>query len=150
MAYSQNDIKEEYRFINRFKFRDGNNVNLADLQEALQDECDSNGIPVAFRNDTLKTGGLFSKQVEDVLVLYNTAHPTDYHQFLIRITHQGKYAFMDVFRLGSSKNFRNYNKGADGSTTQKIFNSLTGQNQKLQEEKDFYTILIDCMENIYS
>lgn len=150
MAYSQSDLNEDYRFINRIRFPDGNGVNLAVLQEKLQDECDANGIPVSFRNDTLKTGSLFSKQVEDVIVLYNTDHPSDYLQFLIRITHQGKYAFMDVFKVGSSKNFRNYNKAAGGSTTQKIFNSLTGQGQKLQEEENFYTILTDCLENVIS
>lgn len=150
MAYSQNDLREESRFINRIRFPDGNGINLSVLQEQLQDECDANGIPVAFRNDTLKTGSLFSKQVEDVLVLYNTAHPTDYLQFLIRITHQGKYAFMDVFKVGGSKNYAKYNKAADGSTTQKIFNRLTGQNAKLQEEENFYTILTDCLENVIS
>lgn len=150
MAYSQFDLNEEYRFINRIRFPNGDNVNLAVLQEKLQDECDANGIPVTFRNSTLKTGGWFSKQVEDVLVLYNTAHPSDYLQFLIRITHQGKYAFMDVFKIGFSKNFRDHNKAVRGSITQKIRNSLTGQNLKLQEEEDFYTILSDCMTNIFS
>lgn len=150
MAYFQRDLNEDYRFINRIRFPDGNGVNLAVLQEKLQDECDANGIPVSFRNDTLKTGSLFSKQVEDVIVLYNTDHPSDYLQFLIRITHQGKYAFMDVFKVGSSKNFRNDNKATGGSTTQKIFNSLTGHGQKLQEEENFYTILTDCLENVIS
>ena len=148
MPYSQNDLNEDYRFINRVRFPNGNDINLVALQEILQDECDANGIPVAFSNDTLKTGGLFSKQVEDVLVLYNTDHPYDYLQFLIRITHQGKYAFMDVFKVGSSKNYRKSNIAAGGSTVQKIFNSITGQNQKLQEEENFYTILSDCLENV--
>lgn len=58
MAYSQFDLNEEYRFINRIRFPNGDNVNLAVLQEKLQDECDANGIPVTFRNSTLKTGGV--------------------------------------------------------------------------------------------
>lgn len=150
MAYTANDLNDEYRFINRIRFPDGNGVNLVNLQERLQDECDSNGIPVAFRSDVLKTGGLFNKQTEEVLVLYNTQHPTDYLQFLIRITHQGKYAFMDVFKVGSSKNFRNYNKAQGGSVMQSIFNGLSGTNQKMQEEENFYTILSDCFENVIS
>lgn len=54
MPYSQNDLNEDYRFINRVRFPNGNGINLVALQEILQDECDANGIPVAFRNDTLK------------------------------------------------------------------------------------------------
>ena len=148
MAYTEKDLVEEYRFINRLRFRDGSGVNLVKLQELLQDECDSNGIPVAFRSDVLKTGGIFNKQTEEVLVLYNTQHPSDYLQFLIRVTHQGKYAFLDVFKVGSSKNFRNYNKAAGGSVGQGILNKLTGANAKLQEEENFYTILTDCFESV--
>lgn len=150
MAYTATDLNEEYRFINRIRFPDGNGVNLVNLQERLQDECDSNGIPVAFRSDVLKTGGLFNKQTEEVLVLYNTQHPNDYLQFLIRITHQGKYAFLDVYKVGSSKNYRNLNAAASGSTLRKIGNIFSGTNDKVQEEENFYTILSDCFENIVS
>ena len=150
MAYTANDLKEEYRFINRIRFPDGNGVNLVNLQDRLQDECDANGIPVAFRSDILKTGGMFNKQSEEVLVLYNTDHPTDYLQFLIRITHQGRYAFMDVFKVGSSKNYKNSNIANGGSTTRKIFNLVAGTASKLQEEENFYTILTDCFQNIVS
>ncbi len=148
MAYTEKDLVEDFRFIDRLRFRDGSNVNLVNLQEALQDECDSNGIPVAFRSDTLKTGGLFNKQTEEVLVLYNTQHPSDYYQFLIRVTHQGKYAFLDVFKVGSSKNFRNYSKAQGGAVGRGLLNALTGANAKLQEEENFYTILTDCFESV--
>lgn len=150
MAFSQYDLNEERRFIDRIRFPHGEDVNLAVLQEKLQDECDANGIPVAFRNDTLKAGSLFSKQVEDVIVLYNTDHPNDYLRFLIRITHQGKYAFLDVFKVGCSQNYIKHNKAAKGSITQGIFNTLLGQSQSMQEEENFYTILTDCFGNIMS
>ena len=148
MAYTSADLHEEFRFINRIRFPNGDGVNLVTLQENLQDECDSNGIPVSIRSDILKTGGLFNKQTEEVLVLYNTEHPTDYLQFLIRITHQGKYAFMDVFKVGGSSNYRNLNAASSGSTTRKIFNAITGTKSKVVEEENFYTILADCFENV--
>lgn len=148
MAYTSKDLNDDFRFVNRVRFPNGDGVNLIALQNALQNECDSNGIPVAFRNDTLKTGGFLSKQTEDILVLYNPDHATDYLQFLIRITHQGKYAFMDVFKVGGSKNFARDNKAHGGSVTQGIFNALSGHSQKLQEEQNYYTILKDCFENI--
>lgn len=150
MAYSEKDLNEEFRFINRIRFPDGNGVNLVSLQEKLQDECDANGIPVAFRSDVLKTGSLFSKQTEEVLVLYNTQHPTDYLQFLIRVTHQGKYAFLDVFKVGGSKNYRNLNAADGGSTLKKFTNFVGGVKDKVREEENFYTILTDCFENIIS
>lgn len=155
MAYSSNDLNEQYRFVPRVRFPNGEGVNLVVLQERLQDECDSNGIPVAFRSDTLKTGGLFSKQAEEILILYNPEHSADYLQFLIRITHQGKYAFMDVFKVGGSKNFARENNAHDSNgggfaVAQGIFNKLSGHSQKLQEEENFYTILSDCLQNIIS
>ena len=150
MAYTANDLNEDYRFINRIRFPDGSGVNLVKLQERLQDECDSNGIPVAFRSDVLKTGTVFSRQSEEVLVLYNTQHPSDYLQFLIRVTHQGKYAFLDVFKVGSSKNYRNLNAASNGSNIAKIGNIFKGTTAKLQEEENFYTILSDCFDNIIS
>lgn len=153
MAYTEKDLVEDYRFINRLRFRDGSGVNLVSLQEALQDECDANGIPVAFRSDILKTGGLLNKQTEEVLVLYNTEHPKDYLQFMIRVTHQGRYAFLDVFKVGGSKNFaRNYRAtgglGTGAAVVQGAFNLLSGHKQKLQEEENFYTILTDCFESV--
>ena len=150
MAFGASDLNEDYRFFKRIRFPDGNGIKLADVQARLRDECDSNGIPVDFRTDVLKTGGMFNKQSEDILVLYNTEHPTDYLQFLIRITYQGKYAFMDVFKVGSSKNYRNSNVAASGSTIRKLANVISGTSSKLQEEENFYTILTDCFENIIS
>lgn len=73
-----------------------------------------NGIPVAFREDQLKVGGLFSKQMEDVLVMYNPDHANDYLRFVIRVQHMGKYAFMHVYNMGGSKNYRNSNVAASG------------------------------------
>ena len=64
MAYSESMLTTEW--IPQVRFPDGNNVNLMTVREAIQNEADENGIPVAFREDTLKSGGLFNKQVEDI------------------------------------------------------------------------------------
>lgn len=149
MSFTAANLIEENRFINRIRFFNGRDVNLSAFREILQLECDSNGIPAAFADNTLKTGSLFNKQVEDVLVVYNPEHPTDYFQFLVRITHQGEYAFLDVFQVGISKNFARENK-AQSSLTQGVFNKFSGHSQKFQEEVDYYTILADCMNNTIS
>ena len=147
MAYGQNDLNEQYRFIPRVRFPDGQGLNLNVLQKAIQDQCDANGIPVAFQNDVLKTGSLFNKQSEDVLTLYNPDHPTDYLRFLLRVTRQGKYAFLDVYKAGGSKNYGRENAAAN-SMGAKLFNAVTGHSAKLQEEENYYTILTDCLQNV--
>lgn len=149
MSYSQNDLQDNYRFVNGIRFTNGANVTLGAIQTLLKEEADSNGIPVSFQSDTLKTGGLFSKQSEEVLVLYHPQHPSDYLRFMVRVTYQGKYAFMDVFKVGGSKNFARDNKATD-SVGQGLFNALTGHKQKLEEEEKYYVILKDCFENVVS
>ena len=47
MAYSESMLTTEW--IPQVRFPDGNNVNLMTVREAIQNEADENGIPVAFR-----------------------------------------------------------------------------------------------------
>ena len=53
------------------RWTNGNNVTLNGVREAIQREADENGIPVAFSEDQVKLGGLFSRDREDVLRMYN-------------------------------------------------------------------------------
>ena len=148
MAYSEKDLTTEW--IPQVRFPDGNNVNLMTLREAIQNEADANGIPVAFKEDQLKSGGLFNKQIEDVLVMYNPEHANDYLRFVIRVQHMGKYAFMHVYNMGGSKNYRNSNIAAAGGargTLTKIGGFFGGANAKLQAEEQYYTILVDVLSN---
>lgn len=150
MAFGQSNLNEEFRFIPRYKFgaEVGSKLTLEVAQRLLQDKADENGIPVAFRNDTLTTGSLFNKQHENVLVLYNPEHESDYLHFLIRITHQGKYAFLDVFKVGGSKNYSMSNK-AGNSMAVGLFNLATGLKSKLETEENYYTILSDCIREVF-
>lgn len=148
MAYSEKMLSVEW--IPQVRFPNGNNVNLMTVREAIQDEADANGIPVAFREDTLKSGGLLNKQVEDVLVMYNPDHANDYLTFVIRVQHMGKYAFMHVYNMGGSKNFRDNHQAAAGSTLKQITGLLGGRNAKLQAEEQYYTILSDVLANCIS
>ena len=148
MAYSEKDLSTEW--IPQVRFPDGNNVNLMTVREAIENEAAENGIPVAFREDQLKVGGLFSKQMEDVLVMYNPDHANDYLRFVIRVQHMGKYAFMHVYNMGGSKNYRNSNVAAYGGVIgglTKIGGLLGGANAKLQAEEQYYTILADVLAN---
>ncbi len=145
MAYSEGMLTTEW--IPQVRFPNGNNVNLMTVREAIQNEADENGIPVAFREDQLKSGGLFNKQIEDILVMYNPEHENDYLKFVIRVQHMGKYAFMHVYNMGGSKNYRDSNAAAGGSTLKQITGLLGGRNAKLQAEEQYYTILADVLAN---
>ena len=146
MAYTEKQLTNEW--MPQVRWPNGNNVNLVTVREAIQEQADENGIPVAFREDQLKVGGLFSSEREDILIMYNPQHAMDYLRFAIRVMHQGKYAFMHVYNLGGSKNFHDDNLASGGSTMMKLANALSGHNQKLQAEENYYTILRDCLENV--
>lgn len=149
MAYTESMLSTEW--IPQVRFPDGDNVNLVTLQEAIQEQADKNGIPVAFREDQVKVGGMFSKQLEDILVMYNPEHPSDYLKFAIRVQHQGRYAFMHVYNLGGSKNYKNVNKAnanTTGGLVRGLVNMAIGTKNKLQEEENYYTILADCLSNV--
>ena len=148
MAYAERDLTMEW--IPQVRFPNGGNVNLMTVREAIEDEAAENGIPVAFREDQLKVGGVFNKQIEDVLIMYNPDHANDYLKFLIRVQHMGKYAFMHVFNLGGSKNYRSSNMAAAGGaigTLTKLSGLIGGTNAKLQAEEQYYTILADVLAN---
>lgn len=149
MAYKEKDLVTDW--INPVRIPNGNNVNLLTVQGAIQNQANYNGIPVAFGQDQLKVGGFLSSQLEDVLIMYNPQHPNDYLKFLIRLQHMGNYAFMHIYNLGGSKNYRDNNVAAQGGafgTLRKIGNAFGGHNQKLQQEEQYYLILKDCLENI--
>ena len=146
MAYSEKQLNMEW--MPQVRWPNGDNVNLVTVREAIQNQADENGIPVAFSEDQLKVGGLLSSTREDILIMYNPQHANDYLRFAIRITHQGKYAFMHVYNLGGSKNFRDDNMAASGNTVMKVVNFIGGHNQKIQAEENYYTILRDCLANV--
>lgn len=149
MAISEKQLLAEW--IPQIRWADGNNVNLQVIRQAIQNQADYNGIPVAFSEEQLKVGGLLSSQREDILIMYNPQHATDYLRFAIRVMHQGNYAFMHVYNMGGSKNFRDDNVAGGGGafgTLKKLGNALGGHNQKLQAEENYYTILQDCLANV--
>lgn len=149
MAYSEKNFTTEW--IPQIRWPNGANVNLVTIRNAIQEQADENGIPVAFREEQIKVGGVFSKQLEDILIMYNPDHAGDYLKFGIRVHHQGKYAFMRVFNLGGSKNYGDANIASDTgavATLFKIGNALGGHKAKLEAEENYYTILRDCLENV--
>ena len=149
MAYSENQLTTQW--MPQVRWPDGNNVNLVTVRQAIQNQADENGIPVAFNEEMLKVGGLFSKEREDILIMYNPEHANDYLRFAVRVKHQGKYAFMQVYNLGGSKNFKNANNAnldTMGGIGRSLINAIGGHKAKLEAEENYYLILRDCLENV--
>lgn len=149
LHYTEGMLKDEW--IPGVRFANGANVNLKTVSEAIREAANASGIPVDFSEHQLKVGGLFSKQLEDVLIMFNPEHVEDYNQFLIRIQHMGNYAFMHVYNMGGSRNLEKINriqKGGTLGTITAIGGIIGGAKDKIQAENQYYTILSDILSSL--
>lgn len=156
------DILREFRPVVRFK--DGNDITLQTVQEAIKDCAQGMGIPVAFYAEQVKSGGLFNSSVEDCIVMYHPEHQNDYFKFCIRVSHQGTYAFVSVNDFGQSKQMakadraefaREDRKGKPmsykvGSLIGSGLANIGKSKQKLEEEQMYYQCVFDVFEEIIS
>ena len=156
------DELREFRPVVRYK--DGSNVTLRTVQNAIQDCAQNIGIPVAFYEDEVKSGGLFNKTVENCIVLYHPEHQNDYIKICIRVEHQGTYAFVSAMDFGTSKQIKKedqvaiYKESRKGQSMSFKVGSLIGQSitsigrnkSRLEEEKNYYACIIDIFDEIIS
>lgn len=146
------------------RYRDGNNITLQTVQNALKDCAQGMGIPVAFYTDQVKSGGMFNKTIEDCIVLYHPEHQNDYFKICIRVGHQGSYAFVSANDFGQSKQMNKadradaYKADRAGKSMSYKVGSLIGQGlttmgknkSKLEEEQNYYACVIDMFDEIVS
>lgn len=141
-----------------FRYTNGAGITLAIIQDALKDVAQRNGIPLAFRQDQVKSGGLFNKTLEDCLVLYHPEHQKDYYNICIRIQMQGNTTFVVVNDFGSSKNevkagaaagaIEGGNLGFVGSA---IAKGLLGpKKNKVEAEQNYYACIVDILDEVIS
>ena len=85
------------KFLYTIRFYNNEFINLQTVQAALQEEADSNEIPVTFdTSSSVSSGSLLKPKFEDVLILTNPENKGCF-MLLIRIRTQGKHIFMDVY-----------------------------------------------------
>ena len=96
----EKDISE---FMPQVRYQGGQSINLQTVQGVLSDCAGRYGIPVAFKDDQIKFGGLIGGYTRDCIVLFHPEHERDYFNFMITISHQGGYAFASVYCGGTSK-----------------------------------------------
>lgn len=151
----------------QIRYKDGANVTLATVQAAIKDAAMQRGIPVAFKSDQVKSGGLFNSSTEDCVVLYHPEHEKDYFNFCIRVSHQGNYAFVSINDCGHSKLRGNAAARDDvkeklkgGSGGEKV-GALVGygigylisggaDKVKLEQENQYYQCLEEIFDEIVS
>lgn len=156
------DELREFRPVVRY--RDGNQITLQTVQEAIKDCAQGMGIPVAFYTDQVKSGGMFNKTIEDCIVLYHPEHQYDYFKICVRVSHQGSYAFVSAMDFGTSKQMKKagqaeaYRADRKGKSMSYKVGSMIGQGltsigrskSKLEEEQNYYACIIDIFDEIVS
>ncbi len=147
------------------RFKNGQWINLQVLQNELEKCATANGVPMAFRDEQVKYGGLIGGSVADCLVLYHPEHAKDYFNIAIEVTHQGNYAFVSVRDFGNSKLLGNQGSHdylmdtlKHGRNSEKV-GAVIGagirrmvmggrNNVKLQEEQNWYAMVNDVVNEI--
>lgn len=156
------DELREFRPVVRYK--DGNEITLKVVQEAIEDYAKEIGIPVAFYADKVKSGGIFNKTIEDCIVLYHPEHQSDYFKICVRVDHQGSYAFVSAMDFGTSKQMKKagqaaaYKADRKGKSMSYKVGSMIGQGitsigrskSKLEEEQNYYACIMDIFDEIVS
>lgn len=146
------------------RYQNGEGITLSTVQDAIKDCAMKMGIPVAFRGDQVKFGGLFNSSVEDCVVMYHPEHERDYFKFCIRVKRQGSYAFVMVNDFGQSKQMNKANtaefmkQDRKGQSMSYKVGSMIGQglrtlgksSQKLEEENMYYQCVFDIFDEIVS
>ena len=146
------------------RYQNGEGITLSTVQEAIKDCAMKMGIPVAFRGDQVKSGGLFNSSVEDCLVMYHPEHERDYFKFCIRVKRQGVYAFVSINDFGQSKQMKkagyaeSYKADRKGQSMSYKVGSMIGQGimtigkskAKLEEENMYYQCVFDIFDEIVS
>lgn len=137
-------------------YQNGDGITLSTVQKAIKDCAMQMNIPVAFKNDQVKSGGFFNSSIEDCIVMYHPEHEKDYFKFCIRVKRQGNYVFVMVNDFGQSKQIKKANEDEilkDISTPYRVVSAvgkgLFGKNsRKLEEENMYYHCVFDIFDQI--
>ena len=157
-------VDELREFRPQVRYQNGEGITLMTVQEAIKDCAMKMGIPVAFRGDQVKSGGLFNSSVEDCLGMYHPEHERDYFKFCIRVKRQGVYAFVSINDFGQSSQMNKagraeaYKADRAGKDMSYKIGSLIGQGlstigkskAKLEEEQMYYQCVFDIFDEIVS
>lgn len=140
------DLKHIRDFRPSVRYMDGASITLQTIQEALKDGAQRYGIPLGFEFDQVKSGGMFSKTVEDCLVLYHPERRKHYYQPVVRIQRQGNVTFVHVGLWGMSSNDQMADATSDSGFFAKAV--LGPKKNKIEEEQNYYSILNAILDEV--
>lgn len=154
------ELREFYPIV---AYGDSTGLTLQSAQSALEECAQSRGIPIAFYNDQVQSGGVFNRTLEDCIVLYHPEHQSDYYKLCIRVSYQGVAAFVSIMDFGVSKQMKKdaqrtaYKESRKGQPLSFKVGSLIGQavtsigrNQSaLEEEQRYYTCLTAILNEVF-
>ena len=135
----------------QIRFPNGANVNLMAVRNAIQEQCEENGIPVSFADAQLKVGGLFSKELKIssscailstslTIFILQSASSTRANMLLCRYTIWAEARTLSMIIEPTLKH---------GVALEDLCSMLSGGHRaKLEAEQNYYTILHDCLENV--
>lgn len=136
---------------------------LDDVQSRVEETAREVGIPIAFSRDRVKGGGLFSKTVDDCIVMCHPDHKKDYYNFCIYLSRQGNRVFIHIKVFGHSKQIKKEARSeaakADrqgkelayqlGSALGSGLRNIGKSKKKLEEEQEYYATLNDVFDQAF-
>ena len=130
-------------------------VSYETIQAAIAAKAEEYGIPVAFENDVIRSGGLFNKQEEPCLVLYHPEHPHDYFRNCITFHTQGIVAYIDINYYGFSALTGQKNTKEERESSDSFGRFLLGKLTKVdsvgyEAEYSYYDAIKDIIEEAFS
>jgi hypothetical protein len=124
---------------------------LSVLQSVLTKTAGKYQIPIAFKTDEIKAGGLLNSTKNDCLVVHHPQHYSDYFRYAVSIKRQGIMAYISINPFGRSNQANLHTVAANRSELMKqgrVGMSLLagvvgmGKNKnKLEDENNYYTAL---------
>lgn len=143
----------------KFKFIDGTGCDLENIKNIIENVADEQGIPVSVYRDQASSGGFFNKTYEDCLVLVHPEHTSDYFSFCIRVSSQGKMAFVMVDTFGTSKQMEKASyanaaaesgfSGDLGGLISLGVRSIGRNKQALEDEQNYYDAVGYVLETAF-
>jgi len=159
------------------QYKNGQNITLQSIRNALQNCLGSSNIPASFDTEQIKRGGILG-HTEECLVIYHPEHRKDYFSFAVSIKHQGTDAVASVNCFGTSKlmnmeaarkqfftaakeglNYRGYNplkSAAAGASfiaagVMGVRHLAKGQSdrEKMETEQQWYAVICDAFDKIF-
>jgi len=137
-------------------FKEGKNVTLSVIQSALTEAAGKYQIPIAFKNDQIKAGGLLNSSKTDCLIVYHPEHYSDYFRYTVSIKRQGIMAYVSINTYGRSTQANLHHISENSSELRKqgklgmsLMAGVVGMGKnktKLENEQNYY----HALEQIFS